>query len=59
VRIDKKLFHLKKPLKDAKDKHPSDGNSAAEEERRAKKRRLEQEKRDRDDVFGTAMIPKK
>ncbi|KAF8244721.1 hypothetical protein K440DRAFT_655825 [Wilcoxina mikolae CBS 423.85] len=57
VRIDKKLFHLRKPLKDAKGKHSA--SDAAEEERRAKKRKLEQEKRDNDDVFGGAMIKRK
>ncbi|KAA8909641.1 hypothetical protein FN846DRAFT_941660 [Sphaerosporella brunnea] len=51
VRIDKKLFHLKKPLKEAKGKHPP-ATDTSEEERRAKKRKLEKENRDKDDVFG-------
>jgi hypothetical protein len=51
VRIDKKLFHLKKPLKDAKGKHPA-ATDNSEEDRRAKKRKLDKEKRDKDDVFG-------
>ena len=57
MRIDKKLFLLRKPLKDAKGKHSACGS--AEEERRAKKRKLEQTKKDSDDVFGGPMIQQK